>query len=268
MRKTLLLLVMLCCCAATDAKRTGMYLFFDLPQDHLYEDESVKVVIAFEGMAKLVVYNKTDQVIYVDKENSFAYINNVPEILFKNSVQTTGVSSNSGATVNMGSVASVLGIGGALGTLASGINVGGGSGTTNSTMVYEKRILSVAPGATAVLYEWNPVQDLLKAGYFMVKGWYGKDGYFTYPTKTKFQKGMIRSFENGLTPLHYKAVVRYSLQQDFANYQQATIDNYLKHIVIDSYKGVEKGFQYRTYSRNYCLNLPYICSIIGASSLQ
>lgn len=262
MKKILCVLLMLCCCTVMEAKRTGMFLFFDLPQNHLYEDANVKVVIAFEGTAKLVVYNKTDQVIYVDKENTFAYTNNVPENLFKNTVQTTGKSSNSGATVNMGSVASALGIGGALGTLASGVNVGGGSGTTSSTMTYEKRILSIAPEATAILYEWNPVEDLGKTRYIEEKGWLGSNGYFMYPTKVKFKKGMVRNFSND-TPLLYKAVVRYSTQENFSTYEQATVDNYLAHIVIDSYKGVKKGSLYRTYSNSYCQSLPYVASVIG-----
>jgi len=263
MKKLILFSMLLCCCAVTEAKRTGLYLFFDLPQNHLYEDANVKVVIAFEGTTKLVVYNKTDEVIYVDKENSFAYINNVPENLFKNSVQTIGKSANSGATVNMGSVANVLGIGGALGTLASGINVGGGSGTMSSTMTYEKRILSVAPKSLAVLYEWNPIKDLEGTGYCKEITHFGTNGYFLYPSTIKFKKGMTRSFAPDGTPLYYKAVVRYSTQENFSSYNQATVDNYLIHIVIDSYKGVKKGDPYRPYSGNYCRSLPYSAAVIG-----
>lgn len=263
MNKILLFLLMLCCCTVVEAKRTGMFLFFDLPQNHLYEDANVKVVIAFEGTAKLVVYNKTDQVIYIDKENTFAYTNNVPENLFKNTVQMTGTSSNSGATVNMGSVASALGIGGALGTLASGVNVGGGSGTTSSTMTYEKRILSVAPQSLAVLYEWNAFEDLKKVNYYVEKGWLGENGYFMNPRKVKFKKGMVRNFNQDGTPLIYKAVVRYSMQENFYSYQQAPVNNFLLHIVIDSYKGVNQGSQYRTYCYNFCQNLPYFATVIG-----
>jgi len=255
-------ILMLCGINAT-AKKTGMYLFFDLPQNHIYEDSIIKLVIAFEGNAKLVLYNKTDNVIYVDKENTFAYINNVPENLFKNSVQTVSHSNNTGASVNLGSVAGALGISGPLGTLANGINVGGGSGNTSGTMTYEKRILSVAPKSTAFLYEWNPVEDLFKTNYCMSTGSIGENGYFNYPHKEKFKKGMVRNFPPTGSPLHYNAIVRYSITENFSAYTQAQTDNYLAHIVIDSYKGVKKGPQYRTISNAYCNNLPYVATVVG-----
>lgn len=262
MKKHLLIFLSLCLFTAAQAKRTGMFLFFDLPQKHMYEDDHVRVVIAFDGTAKLVIYNKTGNVIYVDKENTFAYVNNNPDNLFKNQVQTTQHSTNSGASVNLGSVASALGIGGALGTLANGVNVGGGNGNTSGTYTYEKRILSVAPGATAILYEWNTVENLKNARYIKESGWLGSNGYFLSPHKEIYKKGMQRHFSTGDTPLYYKAVVRYSTQENFETFQQATIDNYLVHIVIDSYKGV-KDNQYREHSVPFCSNFPYTAAVVG-----
>lgn len=65
------------------------------------------------------------------------------------------------------------------------------------------------------------------------------------------------------TPLQYKAVVRYSPQENFATFEQAVVDNYLAHLVIDSYKGVKKDVSCRPYSGNYCNNLPYVAAVIG-----
>lgn len=258
------------------ASRVGVYCYFEPIENHIYEDENVKVVIANEGVDKLkfVFYNKTDKVIYVDKENSFAYINDTPTNLFQNSSYTTGNGTEKGASVNLGGIANALGINGPIGSILGGVNVGGGVSNMNSTTTYEKRILSVAPKSLAVLYDFGSCQSVLEEIKFLntqrdyVETW-GVRGYFINPYtkgKTKFKKGMSMTFDASNSPARYKGVVKYSLSEDFKESNLVTTDNYICALVIDSYKGVAK---YGMTSLPYCA--PYqqlpCCRFIGGTSL-
>lgn len=259
------------------ASRVGVFCYFEPIENHIYEDENVKVVITNEGIDRLkfVIYNKTDNVIYVDKENSFAYINDTPTTLFQNSSYTTGTGSESGASVNLGGIANALGIGGPAGSILGGVNVGGGTSNMNSTTTYEKRILSVAPKSLAVLYDFGSCQYTLEEiGYLDTKrdetGFYtiGERGFYIDPytkRKTKFKKGMSMTFDASNSPARYKGVVKYSLSEDFKESNLVTTDNYMCALVIDSYKGVAK---YGLTPLPYCA--PYqklpCCRFIGGTA--
>ena len=56
---------------------------------------------------------------------------------------TTG--KNGGGSINLGSISSALGVGGAVGTLSSGINVGGGKSSYTSTTEKEERFIIIPP---------------------------------------------------------------------------------------------------------------------------
>ena len=243
------------------ATRMGVYCYHDAIENHIYEDENVKIVIAASDAAhmKLAIYNKTDQVIYVDKENSFAYINDRPTNLFQNRSYTTGTGSESGASVNLGGIADALGIGGPVGSILGGVNVGGGTSNMNSTTTYEKRILSVAPQSLAELYDYTDCESFLEYGSGYIDSdpgnlgiFWGVRGCFVDPItkqKTKFQKGMVREYNEKNSPMRYKGVVKYATTEDFSNSVLATTENHICAIVIDSYKGVKK---YETTALPYC----------------
>lgn len=259
------------------ASRVGVYCYFDAIENHLYEDENVKLVVATDGVdcVKLVIYNKTDNVIYVDKENSFAYTNDEPTNLFKNASYTTGSGSERGASVNLGGIAGALGIAGPIGSVLGGINVGGSSSNTNSTTTYEKRVLSVAPKSMAVLYDYGTCRALLERIKFLdtrvdgvMSGLCGEKGRFIDPytkQKTKFKKGMNMTFDANSSPARFKGVVKYSLSEDFNENKLITTDNYVCALVIDSYKGVKN---YGTTPLPYCA--PYqqlpCCRFVGGTA--
>lgn len=260
------------------ASRVGVYCYFDAIENHLYEDENVKLVVATDGVdcVKLVIYNKTDNVIYVDKENSFAYTNDEPTNLFKNASYTSGSGSERGASVNLGGIAGALGIAGPIGSVLGGINVGGSSSNTNSTTTYEKRVLSVAPKSMAVLYDYGTCRDLLERIQFLDTRRYnesgiymcGERGRFIDPytkQKTKFKKGMSMTFDANSSPARFKGVVKYSLSEDFNENKMITTDNYVCALVIDSYKGVKN---YGTKPLPHCA--PYqqlpCCRFVGGTA--
>ena len=93
----------------------------------------------------LSIENTSNEMMYVDLGSSTFRQLKSANTYYLNSSTTTSKSSNGGASVNMGSIASILGVGGALGTLASGTTVGGGKSSGTSTTVYAERIITIPP---------------------------------------------------------------------------------------------------------------------------
>lgn len=89
--------------------------------------------------------NNTDEMIYVDLDNCTFRVNKKASSYYVNSSTTTTHGSSGGASVNIGSIASAIGIGGVIGNLASGVNVGGGNSSSTSTTVYANRIVTIPP---------------------------------------------------------------------------------------------------------------------------
>lgn len=228
------------------AKSVGVYCLFDTESKNLYEDDSVKVMILMDaGKAKFVVYNKTSQVLFLDKANSFAYTNGQPQTLFTNAAYTTGKNTGSGASVNLGSVAGAIGIGGAVGSLLGGVNVGGGNSVTNTTTVYEQRVIAVAPQSLTVLYEWTPTDNLnkqiLEPSFFNLLSPLGKFHNQMSGEKEKFRQGMTKHYTSSFqSPLALKGIVSYSSSERFENAKLANVECYVSDVFIDTYKSLKK----------------------------
>lgn len=241
------------------ARCVGAYCYFANTGSELYEDANVKVVLAMEkDEMKLAIYNKTDQIIYVDKANTFAYTNGTPEMLFKNSAQTTSKTKSGGASLNLGGVANALGVGGIAGGLLSGVTVGGGNSSQNGTIVYEQRVIPVAPKSIALLYSWEHPRDYFIEGLTQYAPRYKGSGFgskrirFIDPAigyKEKPDFGTVKSYTEGLSPFSVRGVVKYATDENFETATQATVSNYISDIVIDSYKGVKDPY----YSLPYCM---------------
>lgn len=108
------------------------------------EDSSLDMMV-------VTLKNKTDKTIYIDLGTSY-FITGEESTPYYIPTATTSSSGNmSGGSVNMGSVAGALGIGGVLGTLANGVNVGGASSTGTSTTTYSQRVISIPPMASVSL---------------------------------------------------------------------------------------------------------------------
>ena len=221
MKKISILLVMILLVSAASAKRKAVYCFFQTGTSS-YEDSLIRANIVFRGdIVDLEIYNKTDQVIFVDKGSSFAYKNKAPVCLFQNSSHTTGKTTGGGASINLGSITGALGIGGIAGTLANGVNVGGGKAAQNSTTTYEQRVLAIAPQATYEIYRW---------------GLHKED--ITYYIDNSQSEGKIFDFKKEFSPCVLKAVITYSASEDFQKANQTTIDAYVSTMVVDSHKGL------------------------------
>lgn len=97
------------------------------------------------------VQNKTNHTIYIDLGNTFLTRSGEAQAYYVPSSTVTSNGSTAGGSVNLGSVAGAVGIGGALGTLAGGVNVGGANSTTVSKVEYAQRVLAIPPMSSKML---------------------------------------------------------------------------------------------------------------------
>lgn len=120
--------------------------------------ETAKIVVAAalsaDGDLSIGIRNNTDKIMSIDMVKSFVVTTSGKSMSFYDPTvrvesTTTTSSSSRGGSLNLGSVASVLGVGGVVGTLASGINVGGsntdGVSNTNTTYISDMPQVSLAP---------------------------------------------------------------------------------------------------------------------------
>lgn len=101
----------------------------------------------------LSIENTSNEMMYVDLGSCSFRHQKIASTYYLNSSTTTTSSSNGGASLNMGSIASILGVGGALGTLASGTTVGGGKTSGTSTTIYAERIITIPPHSVSNIGE-------------------------------------------------------------------------------------------------------------------
>lgn len=253
--------------SSTYAKSVGVYCFFSDANTDLYEDENTKLVSSFHGeQIDIAITNKTSKVLYIDKANSFIYLNGTPISLFTNAVHTTGTTDSSGHSVNLGGIARSLGVGGLVAAGLSAVNVGGGSSTQSSTTIYEQRILAIAPHATEVLYSIRSLRDKFddsivcigKQPSFlsMSAGRHGKFIDLQTKKRTKFKIGDSRHYEQNTTPLEVKAAITYSTGEQFTEIQLITVSQHISDIVIDNKKGARNNKKAANVHLPYCA--PYM----------
>ena len=243
------LLFVLAIIGSVQAKRIGYYFYFDTPDKHTYEDTNLKVYIQ---NSEIFVSNKTDKIIYVDKENSFAFINDLSYNMFNNQATTSGTTYSYGASTNLGAINSNL----------SGISIGSGSGIYNQTTTVEKRIISIPPNSTTRVWWFaNPFQIMVNIGRIRAydinpAGLWDRSRYVDPSTEKfiKLTKGFVRTFDMNSSPIRLKVLIKYSLTEDMkASKEVSTSENYLKAFVADSYKG------WKNYTAE---NLPYCRSFM------
>lgn len=96
---------------------------------------------------KISIRNKSDKILFIDLGTT--YIGSMGNVTcyYVPSSTSSSHGTSGGASVNLGSVAGAIGIGGAVGSLANGISVGGGSSNSTVSTTYSQRIISIPPRA-------------------------------------------------------------------------------------------------------------------------
>ncbi len=134
------------------------------PVDNTQIPEKAKIIIAVlvdnHGYVNVEVQNNTDEIMTIDRTKSFfTGCDGISIVYYDPTVNVLTQSTTSGQTiggsVNLGSVANAVGIGGISGSLLSGINVAAARNyattTTNSTYIIDQPKISIAPHGKALM---------------------------------------------------------------------------------------------------------------------
>lgn len=126
--------------------------------------DDAKIAVAYtiggEGALTAVVYNRTSEIMTIDQTKSFFVNSDGKSVSYYDpTVRTTSVTDMSsvtkGGSVNLGSIAGALGVGGAIGQIANGINLGGsgtsGTAETSTTYVADLPQVSLAPHSNGAM---------------------------------------------------------------------------------------------------------------------
>lgn len=195
----------------------------------------------------IIIKNKTTRVIYIDKSACFGTFS-TGEIKKYYDPQvysvTEGKDSGKGMSVNLGTVADALGVGGAVGALADGVNVGGDKGKFNvTTKTYkDERLLTIPPMSSVAL----SADDLKKHPYekgYLVTGTYE---YFRIPNLS-FKVDELGTYTEENTPKSVNYMITYSFGKELSQCYMVNFGLYLK----DAF-GVNKKSNAAVYFEAVC----------------
>lgn len=126
--------------------------------------DEAKIAVAYtiggDGALTAIVYNRTSEIMTIDQTKSFFVNSDGKSVSYYDpTVRTTSVTDMSsvtkGGSVNLGSIAGALGIGGTIGQIANGINLGGsgtsGTAETSTTYVADLPQVSLAPHSNGAM---------------------------------------------------------------------------------------------------------------------
>ncbi len=217
--------------------------------------------IYWDSSFEIILENKSDRVIYIDKGNCFRVVNKEPYCYYNGTEQTTtGSSSGGGVSLGIGSVASVMGIGGVVGQLASGLRVGSGSTRFSSTTFVSQRVIAIPPHSQKSLCE-NKILKISSSCYRVIDPLEefkihetGSDGARKYggweKSATQFglnkgdvKIGQVLTYTEDNSPYQRIYTLTYSSDESFNTYSVVNFTLYLRHVIGKKFwtdKGMDK----------------------------
>lgn len=195
-------------------------------------------VVSYSGTISLIRYyiemkNKTGNTIYVDRANTFRID---PDGSYKSYFDTNQINitagSGSGAGLNLGGIANVLGIGGAVETLANATSVGGMSQNSVTKNYSQQRILTIPPQATASLSEYKQVQV---RGQHYEKISEAESWGWELDASGTLKKGECIYYDEEESPYEAKYYITYSTHADFSSYSILNFNVYARCIIGERY---------------------------------
>ena len=171
------------------------------------------------------ITNKTNNIIYIDKGNSFRIVNNVATPFYDTKQISVSKGSGSGASVGLGAITGALGVGGVVGDIAGGVSVGSGTSSSVSTTYSQQRILAIPPHSSAYIsehkydnYKGNKWEKISEAEYY------------SFPFKG-LKKGQSVEYAVDNSPCNYKYFITYSTYPDFSSYSSMKVNLYVKYMI-------------------------------------
>lgn len=252
------LLALFCICLSVEAKRVGVYCYLSGNELSSSSDGRLRtsLVVTPTGGAVVEIENLTDEIVFVNRGNSFVFVNGQSAPMFIPSSQSESHTVMEGTTERVWRDMSWI----------------NGEAHTNSQTVFERRILPVAPHGRTVLFAWNDLPRLLRNDiietHYKGQGTMCRKGRFltfgdddeqakngsVYTLGEKFRKGDYRHYQPDSSPLTLGVDIQYSFDDPLQyNYNhnstqqegtheryRTTVFDYVETIAIGSYEGVGK----------------------------
>lgn len=189
------------------------------------------------------ITNKTDRVLYIDKGNCFKIYNDGYSYCYYDaSIQTTvNNGGSSGGSVNIGSLAGALGIGGTIGQIAGGVNVGGSSSSSVSTTYASQRFIAIPPHGSKFLTEMIIVGEGKRRKVVETpESFFFWSGGSSHECKSTVDVGLKRGVVNrnetkvfGENELPWKReyYITYSTDDNFSSYSVLHAELYIQEII-------------------------------------
>lgn len=182
------------------------------------------------------IKNKTSRIIYIDKAACFGSSSNGKTKVYFDPTEytvTSGGGSGTGASVNLGSVADALGVGGVVGTLAGGITVGGNKGkaTAMTTTQRDNRILTIPPQGSAVLSEDKAIRHPSQKKEYRIIGSYELIHVKGYEIPLS-KKEPHKKYSEENSPETIKYMITYSFDKDLRKCYMTNFGVYISDMFI------------------------------------
>ena len=230
LRRSLLIIALLSITEFTMATRVGVYCYMNGPGLNANGDSNIQACIRVspQGEALLEVENLTDHIIYVDRRNSFSYVNGQSVQLFLPSVNTESHTVGRGVIYDDD----------------SDIKWVDGESHTSSMTIYNQPIQAIPPHGISVIYAWRELPQLLRPDMIEIGkdgGWFSHHcrGRFT-DSQSRFKKGQSRQYAEDDTPLTLSALISYAIDNPHSSAQRVNCTDYVTRIAIDSESALSK----------------------------
>ncbi len=184
----------------------------------------------------IVIKNKTSRIIYIDKAACFGNSSDGKTKTYFDPTEytvTKGGNSSTGASVNLGSVADALGVGGVVGTLAGGVTVGGNKGkaTITTTTQRDNRILTIPPQASVTLSEDKAIKHPSDNRKYIITGSYEYHSHNPFSKSLSKKEPHIKYSEENC-PQTIKYMVTYSFDKNLRKSYMVNFGVYISDLFL------------------------------------
>lgn len=222
------------------------FLIFGVKSSSIMSNEDVEIKFirkkCDEGyyVHYINITNKSNKTIYIDKVNCFRIGHDGSSYCYFDASKqlTVNQGGGSGGSLNLGSVAGALGVGGAIGQIAGGVNVGGASTRSVSKSFSQQRIIAIPPHANKNLSEekWVKIKSHEYESVEKAENFY----YNCKSSEIGLRRGMVNKggslifYEND-SPIKREYIITYSADETFQNYSSLKTELFLHQLIGTDY---------------------------------
>lgn len=234
-----------------DSKKPAKYVTYKygITKESVLSNEDIEISIHWAkdpdqintydgGNYGIKVKNKTNKNIYIDLGSCFAIESDGKFRSFYDGTTQKSVNNGNvnGGAVNLGGVASVLGIGGAVGTIASGVTLGKGSQNSLTTTYTNERFVCIPPQGENYVSVYKDIVVNSGRGLFSSETFELLTKGENFETIEGLKRGVVskkgvRTFSENDSPYKRDYIITYSKDSNFIPFTKIQFSVYLHHII-------------------------------------